>query len=130
MLNIQMSQSRWGLCVIFVHSKNLAPYHTYSDFRDTKLSNVPWANEENMFPERFLEKERKKRKTMILYAKGMIILCTNTNDLQSDQTGEALEDVNVQTANTVVGQVSVTHREKKASGLFLPHFRSNTTWQL
>lgn len=40
-----------------VTAQQHAPYHTYNDFRDTKLSKVPWANEENMFPERFLGKK-------------------------------------------------------------------------
>lgn len=36
-----------------------------------------------------------------------------SNDLQSGQTGEALEDVDVKTADAVVGQVSVAHTEKE-----------------
>lgn len=35
------------------------------------------------------------------------------NDLQSDQTGEALEDVHIETTDAVVGQVPVEHRNKK-----------------
>lgn len=52
----------------------------------------------------------------------------STNDLQSDQTGEALEDVYVETADAVVGQVPVA--KKIVLGLFLPHLKNNTTRQL
>ena len=36
-----------------------------------------------------------------------------TCDLQPDETAEALEDIGVQTADAVVGQVSEKHTEKK-----------------
>lgn len=40
----------------------------------------------------------------------LYIFIKNTDDLQSDQTGEALEDVYIKTADAVIGQVSVTHK--------------------
>lgn len=55
----------------------------------------------------------------------------NTNNLQFDQTGEALEDVYIETADAVVGQVSVKkNTQEKENFGFISRFRHNTTWQL
>lgn len=81
-----------------------------------------------MFPDRFLQNNLNglvKRKKAYWAKK----IQKYTNDLQSDQIGETFEDVYVQTADAVVGQVSET-QGKKALLLFLPHFRNKATWQL
>lgn len=63
---------------------------------------------------------------MHITKKWYFIYFKNAEDLQSDQTGEALEDIYVQAADAVVGQVSETQGGKKVSGLFLSHFRNNS----
>lgn len=55
-------------------------------------------------------KELPQSVTKIWLCKCLYIFMKNTDDLQSDQTGEALEDVYIKTADAVIGQVSVTHK--------------------
>ncbi len=52
-----------------------------------------------------------------------------SHDLQSGQTGEALEDVYVETADAVIGQVSAAQNRKRKFLVYFFHV-SEITWQL